>query len=415
MTRRGKPGTRSEKPLPVRVSGRWLDCQETRALAAMFEAGGRTARFVGGVVRNSLLGEPVNDLDIATEARPEEVMAMAEAAGFRAIGTGLAHGTVTVVVHGHIYEVTTLRIDVETHGRHATVAFTDDWREDAARRDFTMNALYANFDGSLYDPLGGYPDLLAGRVRFIGAAEDRIREDYLRILRFFRFTAKYGHGGIDAVGLAACLRLRAGINGLSAERIRSEFVRLLATRGAFEVLDIMLGHGLLLPIVGGVAHLGRLARWLEVERLLGLEREPIDRIGALCVDTSEDAERLLRRLRLSNEEAARLRLWSQRSELSPQMDEKAARIACYRLGERFSPLVAISCLRAGDVSNAEGWRQLHTLPERWQPPAFPLKGQDLIKRGMKPGPDIGKRLADLEARWLASDFALTREELLALV
>ena len=236
--------TTAGKP-PSLAGSDWLVRPETRAVFTALAARGFEARAVGGAVRNALLGHPVVDVDIATPARPDEVIAAAKAAGLTPVPTGIAHGTVTVVANHVPYQVTTLREDVETHGRHATVAFTGDWAADARRRDFTLNALYCNAEGRVFDPLSGYADLAARRVRFIGDARERIREDYLRILRFFRLTAEYGEGPPDADGLVACVREREGLARLSAERVREELFRLLAARRGPELVRAMFDHGLL--------------------------------------------------------------------------------------------------------------------------------------------------------------------------
>ena len=398
----------AEKPVKLRAA--WLDAPQSRELFALFASSGHAARFVGGCVRNALLGASVSDLDVATDASPQQVMQMLREAGFKAVGTGLSHGTVTAVVRGMVYEITTLRIDVETHGRHATVAFTTDWREDAARRDFTMNALYADIDGALFDPLGGYADLVHRKVRFIGAAEARIREDYLRILRFFRFSARYGAGPLDGAGLSACVRLRQGLQGLSAERVGAELLRLLLTPRVLEVLREMFAHGLLTEILGAAPHLSRLERWLALEARAGLQSCAMQRLGALCVLTEEDA--LRRRLRLSNRDAAALKLWGSGFVDFAAMDEPALRRARYRLRDDYQPLVAINWLRAGAGADNGLWRNAHALPDRWPSPVFPLKGADLIRAGMTPGPKIGGKLKQLHTLWLDSDFSMSKEELL---
>lgn len=401
------------KLLP-KLSGDWLQCRQTVALMAVFAAGGYTARFVGGVVRNALLGEPVNDLDMATDARPEKVMELAQKAGFKAIGTGLNHGTVTVVVEGRVYEITTLRIDVKTHGRHATVAFTKDWVEDAARRDFTMNALYAGADGTVFDPLGGYEDLQARRVRFIGSPRDRITEDNLRILRFFRFSAQYGQGNVDEEGLAACVHLQKGLGTLSAERIRSEFMRLLLMPRAVDVVEIMYSHGLLLQLACRVPHFARFKNWLTLENHLVRDASAIDRLGALFMLVTEDAAFLARKLRLSNQEKKALGRWARAFDINENLDEAQARVLFYRLGEEYQTRIIIQWLLSGAGVDHPAWRHIHDLPERWHVPAFPVQGQDLLEHGMTPGPSVGKTLLKLERRWIESDFQLQRAELLRL-
>src|SRR5215831_3005043 len=240
----------TQATLPRLAGAPWLTRRSTQAVFNALTQRGFGARAVGGAVRNALLGRAVDDVDIATTARPEQVMAAAQAAGLRAVATGIAHGTVTVLADHVPYEVTTLREDVETHGRHATVAFTDDWQVDAQRRDFTINALYCDATGQILDPLGGYADILARRVRFIGDAGERIREDYLRILRFFRFTAEYGAGPVDAAGVAACVEHRHGLARLSAERMRLELLRLLAAERGPELVRSLLEYGLLTLVLG---------------------------------------------------------------------------------------------------------------------------------------------------------------------
>ena len=406
-----------------KLRGEWLQCEQSLALMELFASHGHTARFVGGAVRNALLGEPVNDLDVAVDALPQTVMELAQSAGFKAIGTGLSHGTVTVVIGDKTYEVTTLRIDMKTYGRHADVAFTQSWAEDAARRDFTINALYAGADGVVFDPLGGYGDLVARRVRFIGDPRARITEDSLRILRFFRFSAQYGAGEVDgaqevdAAGLAACVELQQGLRSLSAERIGAELMRLLRMPRAAQVLVIMHAHGLLVPLTGRVPHLTRFQRWLTFEKILGLPLCSVHRLGALFVLISEDADRLAGCLRLSNQEKRRLERWAQRPgaagfEPSEIAEEKRAHLLFYQLRDEYQISVAIQFLMSQAAADDLTWRNLYELPKRWQAPDFPLKGQDLLDHGMKPGPLLGKKLRKLEQHWISSDFALSAKELL---
>src|SRR5262245_36642292 len=316
------------------IGAEWLDRPETQAVFAALAARGHVARAVGGAVRNSLLGRPVSDVDIATDARPEDVMRAAKAANLKAVPTGLAHGTVTVVAGDRPHEVTTLRRDVETHGRHATVAFTDDWAEDARRRDFTLNALYCGADGTVFDPLGGYPDLAARRVRFIGDAAQRIREDYLRILRFFRLTAELAEGPADAEGLAACVRERAGLAILSAERVRVELLRLLAAPRGPEIVALMQDYGLLPSVLGAAPRPTLIARLANIEAALGLAPDAVLRLAALAVEVAEDAERLRDRLRLSNDQGEKLARAAQHGiDIAPAGLEAGARACLYRHGE----------------------------------------------------------------------------------
>jgi poly(A) polymerase len=395
-------------PAPPRLDdASWLSRPATRSVFAALEARGFAARAVGGAVRNALLGRRVTDIDIATPARPGEVIAAAEAAGLTAVPTGIAHGTVTVIADHAPYEVTTLREDVETHGRHATVAFTDDWEADARRRDFTINALYCSADGEVFDPLGAYPDLARRRVRFIGDASARIREDYLRILRFFRLTADYGEGPPDREGLAACVRERAGLEMLSPERVRQEMLRLfVAVRGP-ELVRTMLDYGLITLVLAAAPRPAILERLAAIESGLGRGPDAILRLAALVVEVPEDADRLRDRLRLSNEEHARLAAAADRApDLGPGASERAARASLYAAGEAaYRQRVLVAWARSGDPPASQGWRHRLALPERWQPPRFPISGADVMALGVPAGPRVGELLRALEAWWIAGGFA----------
>ena len=392
----------------------WFRRRGVQALFTALNRDGHEARAVGGALRNTLLGLPVSDIDFAATALPGDIMRFAGDAGLKSIPTGIEHGTITVLVEDARYEVTTLRRDVETHGRHATVAFTRDWAADAARRDFTINALYAAADGSVVDPLGGLGDLRARRVRFINSARERIAEDYLRILRFFRFTAEYGDGPPDAEGLAACITERAGLARLSPERVRAEMLRILVSREPMAAIEPMAETGLLTGRFGGVVYPGALARAAAIEAALGLPPVPIRRLAALAVRIEEDAARLTARLRLSNAEAARLDAMGRlEPAIRREMDDFSAKRALYRVGpERFRDRVLIAWAKSADAETDAVWRHIDQLPGRWTPPSFVLSGQDLMARGLKPGPQIGAALRELEAKWIASDFTLSREELL---
>jgi poly(A) polymerase len=395
-------------PAPPRLSdAEWLVRPATQAVFSALASRGFAARAVGGAVRNTLLGRPVGDIDLATAAPPEEVIAAAKAAGLAAVPTGIAHGTITVIAEHVPYEVTTLREDVETHGRHATVAFTADWAADARRRDFTINALYCAADGEVFDPLEGYADLAQRRVRFIGDARARIREDYLRILRFFRFTAEYGEGPPDTDGLGACVAEREGLAILSAERVRQELLRLLAARRGPELVATMQGYGLatyVLPVAPRPHLLRRLA---DIEGALALSADAVLRLGALAVEIPEDADRLRDRLRLSNEEHAELVLAAMRPPaIGPGAPESIARACLYaESATTYRQLVLIAWARSGDAPDDPLWRDRFTLPERWQPPRFPLSGADVMALGVPVGPRIGELLRALEAWWIAGDFA----------
>jgi len=392
---------------PPRLSGAdWLRRSDTQAVFAALAARGFAARAVGGAVRNALLGLPVSDVDIATTARPEEVVAAAEAAGLKAIPTGITHGTVTIVSGSRRYEVTTLRKDVETHGRHATVVFTDDWAADAGRRDFTLNALYCSADGEVSDPLSGYADLAARRVRFIGEAAERIREDYLRVLRFFRFNAEYGNGPPDTEGLAACVREREGLAILSGERVCQEVLRLLAAPRGPELVRWMLDYGLLPQVLGLAPRPTLLSRLADLEAALGLTPDPVLRLAALGVEVPEDAERLRDRLRLSNEDTVKLTRASMRTPaINPAVPESAAKADLYAGSEAvYRERVLIAWARSNEEPASPAWRCRLSLPERWQAPRFPIGGADVMALGVPAGPHVGELLRALEAWWIAGDF-----------
>jgi poly(A) polymerase len=399
---------------PSLKDAEWLNRPETGHVFAALKDAGVETRAVGGAVRDTLLGLPVREIDLATTARPEQVIALARKAGLKAVPTGIEHGTVTVIADGVPFEVTTLRRDVETFGRHATVAFTENWEEDARRRDFTLNALYAGSDGALFDPLGGYADLEAGRVRFIGDAEARIKEDYLRILRFFRFNAYYGKGPLDPEGLAACVRLRDGLVLLSAERVAGELRKLLVAPQAVPAVEALFDYGLLTQLLGGAPRLMRFERLVAAEQALGLEPDAALRLAALAVFVPEDAERLAARLRLSNNELAVLMLGAEDHAAAELPDEAAAKRTLYRLGPcRFEASVLLASADAGVAADDAKWRQALRLADRWQVPEFPLRGPDIMALGERKGPAIGEILRAVEAEWIAGGFAASREELLA--
>jgi tRNA nucleotidyltransferase/poly(A) polymerase len=388
----------------------WLHGGSLLRLLDVLDRDGEEARVVGGAVRNELLGEPVGDIDVATTALPQEVMRRAEAAGFKPVPTGVEHGTVTVVVDGTPFEVTTLREDIETFGRHARVSFGRDWQRDAERRDFTMNALYAARDGTVYDHVGGLDDLKARRVRFIGDPHKRIAEDYLRILRFFRFHAAYGDGGHpDPAGLSACIAARAGLETLSRERIRMEMLKLLVATHAVPALVIMSQTGLLVAVLGGDPLLASFANMIKLERELSLTPDPVRRLGALGVSTTEDAERLRERLRLANVEQERLTSMGDgwwRISAATGMHE--ARVLIYRLGpDKFLDRVLLAWSRAWSEGVADDrWHDLVLLADRWTVPVFPLKAADFIERGVAKGPALGAALRAAEEAWIAQDFPM---------
>lgn len=383
----------------------WLESAGTRAVIGAMERGGFAARVVGGAVRNALVGAPVKDVDIATTALPQDVIRLAAAAGLGAVPTGLEHGTVTVIASHQPIEVTTLRRDIETFGRHARVTFTTDWAEDAARRDFTLNALYCDADGTVHDPLGAYPDLVARRVRFIGKAEDRIREDYLRILRFFRFTATYAEGPPDAAGLAASVALAPGLAQLSAERVRAELLRLLGAPRAVEVVAVMADAGLIQALIGDRGDVALLGRLAAIEAALGRDADPLLRLGALA-GGGRALTALGALLRLSNAESERLaRLALPDPAFDPATDEREARAFLYRFGvEAFRDGVLFAWARSAAAPDDSRWRGRFVLPNRWKVPTLPVRGADLLERGLAEGPAIGRVVRAFEDWWIAEDF-----------
>jgi poly(A) polymerase len=385
----------------------WLTSGPLARLLDVLDGAGEEARVVGGAVRNALFGAPIVDVDIATTAVPDEVVKRATAAGFKPVPTGIAHGTITVVVDGHPFEVTTLRQDVETDGRHAKVAFGRDWKADAERRDFTINAMSAGRDGAVFDYVGGLADLDARRVRFIGEARQRIAEDYLRILRFFRFHAAYGTGEHpDAEGLAACIAGRDGLDRLSRERVRVEMLKLVVAPHAVPTLIAMADAGLLLRVLGGVSYLGAFENMAKVEVAAGLPADPVRRLGALGTQVTEDAERLSQKFRLSNDEHARLVSMAQDwHRISPAIGEDGARALLYRLRPTFfTDRVLLAWARSQATAHDTDWHALATLPQRWTAPAFPLKAADLLARGVEKGPALGAALRAAEAAWIMAGF-----------
>jgi poly(A) polymerase len=393
----------------------WLTSGPTARVLELLNGHGEEARVVGGAVRNALLKIPTGDIDIATTALPAEVIRRAKAAGIKSVPTGIEHGTVTLVVDAQPLEVTTLREDIETFGRKAKVAFGRDWVRDAQRRDFTINGLSVDATGVVHDHVGGLDDIAARRVRFIGDPHQRIAEDYLRILRFFRIHAAYGAGEPDRAGYLACIGAQAGLASLSAERVRMEMLKLMVAEGAAGAVAAMAEGGLLLPIFGGIAYTGPFAAMISAERLLGLKPDAIRRLGALAVAVTEDARRVALRLRLTNSETKALDSMGHRWWRLAGMDEATARRRLYRLGEdRYRDRLMLAWARAGEDTISTPWRELATLPARWSAPKFPLKAADFIGRGIAEGPLLGQVLALAEDAWLAADFPLDQGALKAI-
>ncbi len=405
-------GAGEERPL---AGARWISAPDTRAVLDALEAGGRPARFVGGCVRDTLLDpglEPA-DVDIATPEPPERVIELLERAGIRAIPTGIAHGTVTAVTDRRHFEITTLRHDVETFGRHARVAFTADFDADAARRDFTINAMSADREGRLYDPFGGREDLARGRVRFVGEPRQRIREDYLRILRFFRFFARFGRPPADPEALEACAAEAAGLDRLSAERIRQELLRLLVAEGAVASLELMRETGVLGHIFPWPPDIDRLRRLVE----RAPESDAILRLAALVRAPDRGAEEIdafARGLRLSNRERERLVLLATAELPDPEAPERAHREAVYRLGAaNYADLLRLAA--ADRETDPDRLRALLAVTAELDVPAFPLRGADVLARGVPPGPAVGELLRAVEAWWIGEGMRPGREECLAVL
>jgi len=402
------------KPARSLASAEWLCAGALPRLLEVLDRDGEEARIVGGAVRNALIGLPVEEIDIATTAVPEDVVKRVTAAGFKPVPTGIEHGTVTVVIDGQPYEVTTLRRDIETYGRHAKVAFGRDWLEDAERRDFTINALSVSRDGTIYDYVGGLADLDRRRVRFIGDPHKRIEEDYLRILRFFRFHAAYSDGGHpDAEGLAACIAGREGLDQLSRERVRMELMKLVVAPHAVPTLIAMADSGLLLRVLGGVSYLGSFENMAKVEAAAGLAPNAVRRLGALAVAVAEDAERLWHKLRLANAEHERLASMAEHwRAISPVAGGQAARALLYRLrAQHYTDRVLLAWARSDATAHDQAWHALANLPEHWNTPTFPLKAADFIARGVEKGPTLGAALAAAESSWIAAGFPTDPEEL----
>ncbi|WP_242480521.1 CCA tRNA nucleotidyltransferase [Rhodovibrio sodomensis] len=388
----------------------------TRAVLDALTADGQTVMFVGGCVRDALIGRPVGDIDIATPDPPETVTALLQRAGLKAVPTGIEHGTVTAVSGHRPFEITTLREDVETYGRHARVAFTDDWTADAARRDFTMNAMFCAPDGTVYDPFGGWDDLVAGRVRFVGKAEDRVQEDYLRLLRFFRFYARYGRGAPDADALRAAERHASQLTTLAAERIHHELLKFLEAANPGPAARVIHDHGILQPVLPEARHAERLRALAAVERELGVIIDPLRRMAA-WLDLRE-AHRLGARLRLSNKQDRHLRQLAAPAEtVRADMAPRDLRRPLHRLGRDLVRdlylLAAAERSAAGErldaAALAAGLREI----EAWQPKRLPVDGGDVKALGVPPGPRIKQLLDALDAWWVDRDFQPGRAACLA--
>jgi poly(A) polymerase len=388
------------KRLPDFSNAAWLNEPRLQQVMAVITRGGSEVRVAGGAVRNALLGMPIADVDLATTMLPAEVMRVCKAAGFGVHPTGFEHGTVTVVNGGTPFEVTTLRRDIETDGRRAVVAFTSDWEEDAVRRDFTMNAMYCDAAGKISDFTDGYGDLLRNRVKFVGDAKLRIKEDYLRILRFFRFHARFGKGAPDKTGLAACAKLKSGLKKISAERIRQEMFKLVVAPRAVATLKVMATTGVLKTIIPYTDD------WRLIDRL---PDDAVLRLYALAKKPQD----LKDVLRLSNIEAQRIDELAAAPELSPKLKAPEQRAMLYHLGaQAWADSVELSWAKGGVSKQDSKWQSLLDLPKRWPVPKLPVNGQDMLEAGIASGPYMGEMLRELEDWWVARDFVASREELL---
>jgi poly(A) polymerase len=395
-----------------------MTAPETRAVVSALTADGQTVRFVGGCVRDTLIGRPVGDIDIATPDPPERVIQLLESAGLKAVPTGIAHGTVTAV-SGHVpFEITTLREDVETYGRHARVAFTDDWTADAARRDFTINAMFCAPDGMVYDPFGGWADLLAGHVRFVGDAEQRVREDYLRLLRFFRFYARYGRGAPDAEALAAARRHADQLARLAAERIHQELTKFLEAHDPGPTARVIHDHGILDAVLPEARRPDRLAALVSIERAHGVAVDTLRRLAAWLDLAAVDPDRLFDRLRLSKKEDKHLaRLVRPAEPIGADMDPEALKRPLHKLGaaptrDLYLLDAAARAAAGASVDDAHLAAGLAAI-DRWRAKRLPVNGSDVKAAGVPPGPAIKRTLDALDDWWIARDFQPDRAACLA--
>ncbi|MCA1367755.1 CCA tRNA nucleotidyltransferase [Bradyrhizobium sp. BRP14] len=402
----------------------WFQAPPLRRVFELLNGDGGEVRIVGGAVRNSLLGLPAGDVDLATTWHPEEVMARAKAAGIKVVPTGIDHGTVTLVIDGIPYEVTTLRRDVATDGRRAEVAFGSGWKEDAERRDFTINALYVNSEGEVFDYVGGLADIESRTLRFIGNAAERVAEDYLRILRFFRFFAHYGRGRPDAEGLKACAQARAKLSTLSAERVWGETKKLLSAEDPGRALLWMRQAGVLGEVLPETEKWGidAMPGLVAAERSFSWRPEPLLRLAAIVPPDAERLEAMASRLRLSKAEAAYLIRFAEAPAIAATLPDAAFDRELYRHGkDGIIARLKLSLAAARRKSETDpaflaetaSFQRLLMRAERWQRPVFPLSGVDVLKAGIPAGPKIGEVLEELEEFWIERNFNVDRATLVA--
>ncbi|WP_026618880.1 poly(A) polymerase [Ensifer sp. WSM1721] len=403
---------------------RWFQAPSLRRVFDLLNVDGGEVRIVGGAVRNSLLGLPTGDVDLATTWHPEEVAGRAKAAGIKVVPTGINHGTVTLVIDGIPYEVTTLRRDVTTDGRRAEVAFGSGWKEDAERRDFTINALYVNSEGEVFDYVGGLADIESRTLRFIGNAAERVAEDYLRILRFFRFFAHYGSGRPDAEGLKACAQARAKLSTLSAERVWGETKKLLSADDPGRALLWMRQAGVLGEILPETEKWGidAIPGLVAAERSFSWRPEPLLRLAAIVPPDAERLEAMAMRLRLSKAEAAYLVRFAEAPAIAATLPDAALDRELYRHGKdgiivRLKLSLAAARRKSETdpafLAETASFQRLLARAEGWQRPVFPLSGVDVLKAGIPAGPKIGEVLEELEEFWIERNFNVDRATLVA--
>ena len=394
---------------PPRIAPQpWMVEPATRAVVAALSSGGVEARFVGGSVRDALLGRPIVDIDIATPAPPERIIELLEKSGIKVVPTGLAHGTVTAVVPPRHFEITTLRRDVETYGRRARVAFDADWAADAVRRDFTINAIFLAADGTIHDPVGGFADLQARRVRFVGDPATRIAEDVLRLLRYYRFEARFGAGDGDPEARAACRAAAHLLPTLSGERVSQELVKLLETQDPIAALRMMQEDGVLAVVLPEARHIERLRQMIAIEP----EPDQLRRLAALVEVDGEGALALAARLRFPNTWRDRLHGLAPPWPADPQEDARSQRRSLYRLGAGRYRDIALLVASAGAMPQSR-LAELLDLTRSWTPPVFPLAGRDVTALGIPPGERVGRLLAAVHDWWEEGDFAADRGQCLA--
>lgn len=382
----------------------WLTETDTVAVLAALGAG---ARVVGGAVRNHLMGEPVSDIDIACVETPEKSQALLEAKGIKVVPTGLQHGTITAVMSSRQFEITTLRVDVKTDGRHADVAFTGDWIEDAKRRDFTVNALYADADGTVHDPLGtGLDDLALRRIRFIGDAATRIREDYLRVLRFFRFQARYGKGEPDADGLKACADARDGLLQLSGERVRDELLKIAAADQAGAAYRQLAATGILSVVLPEASRLDRFENLVDIEANQLFTSDALLRLASMFELDKDGVATLAARLKLSNKDRARVTaMLTDKTKIVAYLSIREVRKALYLIGvECFKDRVMLGWASDRPGHNTFQWRAMIAMADSWEKPDFLLTGQMIKQAGVPEGPEVGRVSREVEEWWIDADF-----------